>query len=104
MGGIRRKLLVILIIYCSGFASALYALAPTSRKDNEATGFLTKLLESSQRTECKSESWAENTETQGENKITAATINTNIEKWLRFAEDKASKVGVLIKMKLAERQ
>ena len=104
MGGIRRKLLVMLIIYCSGFASALYALAPTSRENKEATGFLSKLMESSQRTECTSENWADDTETRNENKITTATINTNIEKWLRFAEDKASKVGVLIKMKLAEEQ
>ena len=104
MGGIRRKLLVMLIIYCSGFASALYALAPTSREDKVATGFLSKLIESSQRTECKSESWADDAETQSKSKITTATINTNIEKWLRFAEDKASKVGVLVKMKLAERQ
>ena len=102
MGGIRRKLLVMLIIYCSGFASALYALAPTSRDENRLSEFLSKLTESSQRTECKSESWADNTET--ENKITTATINTNIGKWLRFAEDKASKVGAVIKMKLAERQ
>ena len=104
MGGIRRKLLVMLIIYCSGFASALYALAPTSREDNEATGFLSKLMESSQRTECKSESWADDTVPLNKSRITTATINTNIEKWLRFAEDKASKVGAVIKMKLAERQ
>ena len=93
-----------LIIYCSGFASALYALAPASRENKGASGFLSKLTESSQRTECKSESWADDTETLNENKMTAAAINTNIDKWLRFAEDKASKVGALIKMKLAERQ
>jgi hypothetical protein len=104
MGGIRRKLLIMLIIYCSGFASALYALAPTSRQENRLSEFLSKLTESSQRTECKSESWADDTEPLNENRITTATINTNIEKWLRFAEDKASKVGAVIKMKLAERQ
>jgi hypothetical protein len=104
MGGIRRKLLVMLIIYCSGFASALYALAPTSQEENRLSEFLSKLTESSQRTECKGESWPDDTEMLNENEITAATINTNIGKWLRFAEDKASKVGAMIKMKLAERQ
>jgi hypothetical protein len=104
MGGIRRKLLVMLIIYCSGFASALYALAPASRDGNEAPGFVTKMIESSQRTVCKSQSWKDTAAAVNENKITVETINTNISKWLRFAEDKASKVGTLIKQKLDERQ
>ena len=104
MGGIRRKLLVMLIIYCSGFASALYALAPASREDNEVPGFVTKLIESSQRTMCKSQSWKDDVEAVNENEITVAAINTNISKWLRFAEDKASKVGALMKQKLDERQ
>ena len=104
MGGIRRKLLVMLIIYCSGFASALYALAPASRNNNEASGFITKLIESSQSTMCKEKSWTDDAEAVNENKITVKTINTNISKWLRFAEDKASKAGALLKQKLDERQ
>jgi len=104
MGGIRRKLLIMLIIYCSGFASAIYALAPASKDNNEASGFIAKMIESSQSTMCNERSWNDQPEKVNENKITVETINTNISKFLRFAEDKASKVGAVIKTKLDERQ
>lgn len=105
MGGIRRKLLIMLIIYCSGFASAVYALAPASR-DNKGVFLEVKKLIQGQRTECNSESrttdFSNEQNADNENEITAETVNTKIEEWLSFAEDKASKVGAMIKTKLAD--
>ena len=102
MGGIRRKLLLTLIIYCSGFASAVYALAPTSREGKSSTWDWKKLIPTSQSTECDSEDRTADKGKQSKSDISVGMVNTKIEQWLRFAEDKASSVGVMIKTKLAE--
>ena len=105
MGGIRKKLLIMLIIYCSGFASAVYALAPASQ-DNKGALENVKNLFQSQRTECNRESrttdYQEQYADDEQTKITAEMVNSKIEQWLSFAEEKASKVGALVRSKLAD--
>ena len=89
MGGLRSKLLVALIIYFAGFGSAIYYQAPAldgpeidrhqmSGKPSSGNDVVTK----------------------GE--VLAKKAHEDLLEFYSFAEEKASKVGALIKARLAE--
>jgi hypothetical protein len=88
MGGLRGKLLVALIVYFGGFATAIYYQAP-ALDDSEITarqmpaGGLSSENEESTRAE-----------------ILAKKVHENFLEYYSIAEDKASKVGALLKAKL----
>ena len=87
MGGLRGKLLLTLIIYFAGFATAIYYQAPamdgleSAMKDFPGTG-------------------ADKDSSRAE--VTAENIRENFSKYLSIAEEKASQVGALIKARLDE--
>jgi predicted amidophosphoribosyltransferase len=84
MGGWRRKLILLLVVYFAGFASAIYCVAPVP--ENQAhrhaeKGFVQSAFESDQ---------------------FAQSFNCQMHKFLDFAKDTAQRAGELAKEKLAE--
>jgi len=90
MRGWRKKVLVILVIYFAGFGTAIYTLAPV---EAEAAG-----AESSQR------GGVEDGEADVNPDEIVAKIKSGMQEFIGFAEDKASKVGSMIKVALKTSQ
>ncbi len=87
----RSKLLLALIIYFAGFATAIYYLAPADAKAN-AGGIRTGGFGfGSQVSESKSEEFG---------KVAGASMR----KFVTFAEEKAIRLGEIIKKELAEQK
>ena len=82
----RGKLIMALIIYFAGFATAIYFLAPVTETGGEPAK-VTRSRES-------------NSETQQ----FAIAFNGKLKQALSFAEEKAVEIGQVIKTELAERQ
>ena len=82
----RGKLIVALIIFFAGFATAIYFLAPVTETTGES-GKVTRSRES-------------NSETHQ----FAIAFNGKMKQALSFAEEKAVEIGQVIKTELAERQ
>lgn len=91
MGGLRSKLLVALIIYFAGFGSAIYYQAPALDGPEIDQHKLSQGRPSSEN----------NGVTKGE--ILAKKAHKDLLEFYSFAEEKASKVGTLIKARLDER-
>ena len=87
MFGWRSKLLLILIVYFAGFATAIYTLAPVDEKTVSSRS--TKSKNIFRRGEFNSQEFAKET-------------SVKMHRFLSFAGDKASEVSELIKDKLAE--
>jgi hypothetical protein len=85
MGGWRAKLVVLLVVYFAGFATAIYCLAPVP--ENHASEPPAK---DSAWTALKSDKFAE-------------SFNAGMHKCLDFSKDAARRAGVFIKQKLDER-
>ncbi len=85
----RSKLLLALIIYFAGFATAVYYLAPASDKANGGGVRTGGFGFSSQVSESKSEEFG---------KVAGASMR----KFVTFAEEKAVQLGEIIKKELAE--
>ena len=85
----RSKLLLVLIIYFAGFATAVYYLAPASDKAN-AGGTRTGGFGFGSRT------------SQFESEDFGKVAGVNVRKIVSFAEEKAVQLGEIIKRKLAE--
>lgn len=90
MRGWRKKMLVVLVVYFAGFATAIYTLAPAGA-------------------ETVSSSYSNH----GGDRYAQSSVNVDVDaavervksgmqKLIGFAEDKASKVGSIIKLKLDE--
>ncbi|MBW8016651.1 MAG: hypothetical protein FVQ82_10720 [Planctomycetes bacterium] len=90
MGGLRGKLLVALIIYFAGFGSAIYYQAPALEGPE-----ITRHQMSEGKTSGKKD-----VITRGE--VAAKKVHEDLLKFYSFAEEKASKVGALIKARLDE--
>ncbi len=92
----RSKVLLALIIYFAGFATAIYYLAPADANANvdeiRAGGFGFGGKESA--TDAKSEEFAEYAEIAG----------ASMRKFVTFAEEKAVQLGEIIKKELAEQK
>lgn len=82
----RGKLIMALIIYFAGFATAIYFLAPVTETDGKA-GQVTK-----------------SSERNSETHQFAIAFNGKMKQALSFAEEKAVEIGQAIKTELAERQ
>jgi hypothetical protein len=85
MGGWRAKLVVLLVVYFAGFATAIYCLAPVP--ENQASEPPAK---GSAHAALKSDEFAQ-------------SFNAGMHKCLDFSKDAARRVGVFIKQKLDER-
>ncbi len=85
MGGWRSKLVVLLVVYFAGFATAIYCLAPVP--ENQASdagekGFVNSAL--------KSDEFAQ-------------SFNAGMHKCLDFSRDAVRRAGAFIKQKLDDR-
>ena len=84
MGGWRKKLVVLLVFYFAGFASAIYCLAPVPKgKSPKQKGFVQAVFKSDE---------------------FAVSFNEGMHKCLDFAKDVADKAGKYVKQKMDERQ
>jgi hypothetical protein len=91
MGGLRGKLLVAMIIFFAGFASAIYYQAPSLEGEE-----ITRRQTSERKSFSKDEMI-----TKGE--VVAKKVHKDLLQFYSFAEEKASQVGALIKAKLDEK-
>ena len=87
----RSKLLLMLIIYFAGFATAVYYLAPADDEANAGRVRTGGFGFGSQVSESKSEEFG---------KVAAASMR----KFVTFAEEKAVQLGEIIKKELAEQK
>jgi len=86
MGGWRSKLILLLVVYFAGFATAIYCLAPVPENQGR------QLREKSFTTSVfKSDEFAQ-------------SFNVGIHKCVDFAKDAACRVSRFVKQKLDERQ
>jgi len=85
----RSKLLLALIIYFAGFATAVYYLAPASDRPNSGESRAGGFGFGGRASQFKSEEFAE-------------VAGANVRKLVSFAEEKAVELGKLIRTKLAE--
>ncbi|MCF7956575.1 MAG: hypothetical protein K9M75_12295 [Phycisphaerae bacterium] len=90
MGGLRSKLLIALIIYFAGFGSAIYYQAPALDGSEIARHDV------SEEPSSKNEGV-----TKGE--VLAKKAHKDLLEFYSFAEEKASKVGALIKARIDEK-
>ena len=88
MRGWRKKMLVVLVVYFAGFASAIYTLAPAGAQT----------ISSGHSGSGRSEYAQSSVDTDA----IAEQFKTNMQKVISFAEEKASKVGSIIRTKLDE--
>lgn len=88
MGGLRGKLLVTLIVYFAGFASAIYYQAP-ALDDTEIIR---------RQASVDKPSSEETVSTKAE--VIARKVHADLLEYYSIAEEKASKVGALIKARL----
>ena len=86
MGTWRGKLILLLVIYFAGFATAIYTLAPTP--ENQAGRFSEKNFTHSA---LKSDEFAQ-------------SFNSGIHKCLDFGKEFTCRIGKFIKQKIDERQ
>ena len=86
MGRWRRRILLALITFFAGFATAIYALAPASDKTGGKDADVRR-----SKTSSKSEKFA-------------MMFNSGMRRCLSFAEEKAAEVSEVVKAELAERQ
>jgi len=91
MGGLRSKLLVALIIYFAGFGSAIYYQAPALDGPEIDRHKVPEGRPSSEK----------DVVTKGE--VLAKKAHKDLLEFYSIAEEKASKVGALIKARLDER-
>jgi len=89
MVGLRGKFLFALIIYFAGFATAIYYQAPNLEKSDIM------------QIQSKDKHESENRETS-KAEVLAKKVHKDLRKYYSFAEEKASKVGSLIKARLDE--
>ena len=89
MGRLRSKLLITLIIYFAGFASAIYYQAPAVDADNIERHEVSQAIPSGK---------DNNAVTKGE--VLAKKARDDLLEFYSFAEEKASKVGALIKQRI----
>ncbi len=90
MGGLRGKLLVALVVYFGGFATAIYYQAPALE------GSEISRLQTPEGKASSDESMATKAE------VIAKKVHKDLLECYSFAEDKVSKVGALIKARLDE--
>ena len=90
MGGLRGKLLGLMIVYAAGFASAIYYQAPALESSEIAERQLPAGRPSEEEKEL----------TKGD--ILVKKVRADLKEFCSFAEEKASKVGALIKQRLDE--
>lgn len=90
MGGLRGKLLLALIVYFAGFGSAIYYQAPALEDTNIA----------GRQMPAGSPSSEDKVETKGD--VIVKKVHKDLLEFYSFAEEKASKVGALIKARLDE--
>ena len=86
MAAWRRKLVVLLIVYFAGFATAIYTLAPGPKKQARRPGKKNSALAA-----VKSDEFAK-------------SFNTGMHKCIDFSKDAAWRAGRFIKDKLDERE
>ena len=84
MSRLRNKILLALITYFAGFATAIYALAPSYEKNGGSKKIDSREVGS------KSEKFA-------------LKFSSGMRKCLNFAEEKAEEVGQAVKAELSER-
>jgi hypothetical protein len=88
MGRWRRKLLLSLIVYCAGFATAVYVLAPSSAQASETTHT------------AAAAGWSANAETWIDKAQTSqwtGKLKTGMDKFVSFAEDNALRAAEMIR-------
>jgi hypothetical protein len=85
MGGWRAKLVVLLVVYFAGFATAIYCLAPVP--ENQASE---APAEGSASAALKSDELAQ-------------SFNAGMHKCLEFSKDAAKRAGAFIKQKIEDR-
>jgi hypothetical protein len=83
----RGKLLMALIFYFAGFATAIYALAPAGSEGDQVRGFTQR---------------AQASMNQIDTERLAQNAKAGLQKFVCFAEEKAIQAGELIKAKLTE--
>ena len=88
MGGLRGKLLITLVVYFAGFATAIYLEAPALDGPEMA-----RAQSSNSRAENKETTRAE---------VFADKVHENLLDYISIAEEQASKVGALVKARLEE--
>jgi len=86
MGTWRGKLILLLVVYFAGFATAIYTLAPTP--ENQAARFSEKSFTYSA---LKTDEFAQ-------------SFNSGMHKCLDFSKELACRMGKFIKQKIDERQ
>ena len=94
MGRWRRKLLLSLIIYSAGFASAVYVLAPSSAQASSDSSRATA-----------SSGWSANAETwidKAQANQWAGKLKTGMDKFVSFAEDNALRAAEMIRSKTGQ--
>jgi hypothetical protein len=91
MGGLRGKLLVALVIYFGGFATAIYYQAPALEGTEIAR------LQTSDGKTSSEDSMATKAE------VIARRVHEDLQGLYSIAEEKASQVGILIKARLNEK-
>lgn len=87
MGGLQGKLLVALVIYFAGFATSIYLQAPAL----DSTGVL-----EAQNNEIEEDQQSNRAE------VITEKLKTNFREYLSIAEEKASKVGNLMRARRDE--
>ena len=90
MGGLRGKLLVTLIVYFGGFATAIYYQAPALEGSEIVRHQMSSMLDSGE----------SEVATRGE--VIAEKVHENLLEYYSIAEEKASKVGTFIRARLNE--
>ena len=94
MGRWRRKLLISLIVYSAGFASAVYMLAPSSAHASSET---TQMASAS--------GWSANAGTwidKAQTNQWAGKLKTGMDKIVGFAEDNALRAAEMIRSKTGQ--
>ena len=90
MCGWRSKILLSLIIYSAGFATAIYTLAPASERYGESY-VAAGTVATGSNIQCNSQKLAHQ-------------VNVGMHKFISFAEEKAVQVGKHIRAELAEQR
>lgn len=90
MRGWRIKLVFLLIVYFSGFATAIYTLAPTPENKTTAASFKAAAGQSSVFSALKSDEFAQ-------------SFNAGIHKCIDFGKEAALRTATFIKQKLRDK-
>ena len=93
MLGWRSKLLMSLIIYFAGFATAIYMLAPATDRPGATRNGNSSII-----------SWAGSKQAQERSQQFAEVAGDRLRKFVSFAEEKAVQAGNILKEKITEQQ